>query len=115
MSPEDLAFEMDVKWALSVTYDGIHHVPYWERRIHNGRMIELSLDHGIATADYPCLSLLVIACHEICLRLELRASGPGLIKARFHPRKRDGDYMDRHPTIEEHIECVRRKMGTWNQ
>lgn len=64
-------------------------------------------DQYFSTFDFSHLTLLVLLCHDFCIRCEMRAAARGFIRLCFSPREREGDISHRHPTMEEHIEYLR--------
>src|SRR3990172_11953402 len=68
--------------------------------------VEITLNQPscISTWDFDELTRLVILCHDRCIRCEVSAAAPGLLRIMFHPREgRVGMISKRHPTIEEAI------------
>lgn len=93
---------------LAVTYRGIHHVPYWNRRRKIGsHSLKVSVLSGLSTWDYDELTRLVIAAHDECVRLEIHSSAPRMLRLSFSLREREGNITERHPTIEQAIERIR--------
>jgi len=88
------------------TMGGAHHVP---PVYEHGAGISCSVHEGISTFDYNQLTRLVIGCHDRAIRLEIRASGPRLLRLGLWQRQRDGSMYERHPTIEEAIKCYRQQ------
>lgn len=98
---------------LGLAYAGIYHLP--TRRLEavqwdNPTWMEVSVRGDLSTFDSNRLTVLVIACHEKAVRLEITPANPQYIRLRFHRRKREGSTAERHPTIEEAIANVRRYM-----
>ena len=102
MEPDQLTeLRGKVERILAFAYHGIHHVPGWDRRKEELRgVIEINVFDSIATWDFDQLTRLVIGAHNECCRMEIRASGPRLLKLVFHNRSgREGAIWDRHPDI----------------
>jgi hypothetical protein len=57
-----------------------------------------------ATFDFNGLTELVLLAHKECVRVEIKASGPGMIRICIWQRKREGKFWEKHPTIEQAIE-----------
>src|SRR5690606_37053952 len=69
----------------------------WSNRHH----IELITDLPLATWDGDALTRLVFMAHDATLRLAIQPASPQYIRLMFHPRKREGSLVERHPTIED--------------
>jgi hypothetical protein len=80
-------------------YNIIGHVkPYgdgWQLNTLSGRF---------ATFDFNSLTELVLLAHKECVRVEIKASGPGMIRICIWQRQRDGKFWEKHPTIEQAIQ-----------
>ncbi len=61
----------------------------------------------LSTYDSNILTRLVIACHDLAIRMEINPCNGHYIELLFHPRLREGGVSRRHPTIEEAIERAR--------
>lgn len=71
--------------------------------------ISVQLDHQtLATFDAPLLTWLVVLCHDRCLRMSVSAATINTLELMFHQRQREGGVDQRMPTIETHIELIRR-------
>ena len=93
---------------LGQVYRGIYHIdfgstltkPDWS----DENFIEVNVPQGIATYDSNELTALVLAAHEVPVRLEINAGGPRRLKLGFSPRQRRAlELWGRHPTIEDAI------------
>lgn len=86
---------------LADTFRGLHNVPGKIKPCGNG--IEVNIYHSLATFDFDNLTRLVLSAHQNCVRVEI---GPAMrrIKIMIHPRQREGQMYQRHPTIEQAIE-----------
>lgn len=89
---------------LSFAYGGEHHIPGEIRQPGGAHFIEINVPDGIATFDFDNLTRLVIGCHQICVRMEIVASGPRRLKLRFHNRRPEGRIFERHPTMQGVLE-----------
>lgn len=81
---------------------GIYNLPITWRRVEWRRdwvLININLD--LATYDFAEMTRLVFAAHDACIRVQITAWAPRYIKLSLHRRVRDGDMMQRHPTIED--------------
>jgi hypothetical protein len=75
----------------------------------NQHCIEIVWGGTLSTFDYSNLTALVILAHDYAVRIELKAVAPNYMRLLFHPRKRRGDIFERHPTIEQAVETLRRR------
>lgn len=91
---------------LQRAYRGLHHVTGKIKDEPQHRRVTCCV-YPAATYDADELTRLVIMAHEECVRLEIHPGGPGSIKLIFTQRQREGDFCDRHPTIEQAIEKLR--------
>lgn len=101
MSEELEPFEVRAEKLLSRVFRGMHHVwslkktgTYWTC-IHNG---------SLSTFDFDQLTRLVLGAHEYCCRIDISNGGPRSLKIVVCDRKREGDFTDRHPTLEQAVE-----------
>lgn len=73
------------------------------------RRIEVLVYGGLSTFDFDHLSILVILCHDACIRLEVNPCNFSNIKLVFYARmEREGSISCRVPTIDDAIEMARR-------
>lgn len=65
--------------------------------------------HELATTDWNELTKLVILCHDRLVRCSIQGCGPNRLRLLFYQRaNRDGEYHERHPTIEQAIQDIRK-------
>lgn len=85
-------------------FGGRHHInepkPY-------GRGVSVIMYDGFATYDSDALTRLVVLAHDHRVRIEIMQGGPRRLKVVAHARQTDGSFWQRHPTMEQAIECVR--------
>lgn len=73
-----------------------------------GLTINSKASHYMSTFDYSNLTKAVVLAHDRMIRFQIEPSGPRMLKFIAHKRHtREGDYCERHPTIEEAIITVR--------
>lgn len=66
----------------------------------------------LATWDFNTLTVLVVLCHDRMVRMQIDGIGPRLTQFAFHQRKRrDGSSTERHPTMEQAIDMIRKYHG----
>ncbi len=98
-------FEERAETVLARTYRGLHHCGDIKKS-----PIHWQTNHWgtLSTFDHDFLTRLVIAAHDNMIRATIQCSGPNMVKIVLHNRTcREGDYYDRHPTIEEAIQTYR--------
>jgi hypothetical protein len=96
---------------LGWVFYGIYHLDYGAlRRANwgNTHYVRLALScRGWATYDGDQLTRLVIACHDLCIRMEINPCNFHHLELLFHPREREGRTWARHPTMEDAIARAR--------
>jgi len=89
-------------------FGGEHHVFHlkWE-----GDGCKFLVNEQMATYDFSDLTRLVVACHDHCVRGEIRNGGPRMLRVILSPRERTHKHPDccAHPTLEQHIAHLRSK------
>ncbi len=99
---------------LGWVFEGIYHISdavladkaVWD----NDRYARISLGwQDLSTFDTSTLTRLVVACHDLAIRMEVNPCNFHHVELLFHPRQRDGAGFERHPTIEWQIERFRRE------
>ncbi len=63
---------------------------------------------NLATVDSNELTQLVVHCHDYALRLDISAVAPHRLELMFHQRTRDGDFYHRCPSLEKHVDIIRK-------
>lgn len=106
-------FEVRANRVLATAFGGLHHVPRivkHDQGHERYEMWEVNTWDDLSTWDFNILTVLVIMAHDQCVRLSICHSGPRMVKIRMWPRKRHGGITERHPTIEEAIDRVRKRV-----
>lgn len=110
---------VEVADLLDDVFLGIYHLPYstlakadWS----DDYFIRLSIYGGLSTWDYDYLTRLVVFAHDMMIRVEVNPCNFNYIELVFHKRKtRDiHNITQSMPTIEEHIELIRKYRGKHN-
>lgn len=105
-------FQRDAVELLSQAFNtGIYNLATnWEKVDWNwGDGVRFKIRRSMATYDFDHLTRLVILAHDMCIRVELTALAPNVMGiAMWRRNKRDGSMYERHPTMEQAIEKVRR-------
>lgn len=94
-----MTFRERVDKLRDAVYGGLHNAP---RKIHDETRMVWWTDSGdLATFDGERLTRLVIAAHDLCLRVSIENGGPRCLSVRVWPRERTGKRWQRHPRLEE--------------
>jgi hypothetical protein len=90
-------------------FGGEHHVGSLKWGIDGATCTFLAAKR-LSTFDYNELTKLVVHCHDECVRGEISQGGPWNLKVRLSNRDRMSVHPDTgaHPTIEQHVEQIRR-------
>lgn len=67
----------------------------------NDSFIKISLRMNLATFDGNALTRLVFLAHDHCIRVSIVPCNMQFLSIMFHPRKREGGFAERHPTIHD--------------
>lgn len=70
-------------------------------------IVEVNIDKGLSTFAFDELTQLVVRCHDACVRLTIAPCNMRYLRLSFYPRRRDGGFTERHPTMEQATERVR--------
>lgn len=99
-------------WLLCHTYGGAYHVG----RVRFGsddllrlgeQWLEVSHYGDMATVDSMMLTRLIVAAHEVAIRVDVRPGGARALLLRLHPRARTPTIMTNHPTMDAAVEYIR--------
>lgn len=105
MSPDQLACYR----LLVDAFGGESHLPMPVRRCGLG--IRMSTRRDLSTTDSNMLTRLVVLAHDRAIRLTVTHGMPGGVSLHLWKRQREGDFSERHPTIEAATarirECIR--------
>lgn len=61
------------------------------------------VDDHLATIDGDGLTRLVLAAHDRCVRVWIKANSSRMLEIQINQRTREGDLGQRHPTIEDAV------------
>lgn len=92
-------------------FGGEHHIPNGLKEWGSGWCVN-SGRSDLATYDFNGLTRLVFMAHDKCIRVEIKPSGPGMIKICLHKRQREGGFSKEHPTLETAVSNWREKNQT---
>jgi hypothetical protein len=88
---------------------GFHHITGKIKPFGDGIKIS-AYPSRFATFDFDGLTRLVLLAHDRMIRVAVAPYGPRMISFQMWKRhRREGQYSERHPTIEQAIEVHRRK------
>lgn len=88
---------------------GEHHFPGEIKEWGYGWIIPAQ--NNLSTYDFNHLTRLVVMAHDKCIRVELVPKGMNRICIAIHKRIREGDYYQRHPTMEDAVISIRSKQS----
>ena len=74
----------------------------------NPDYIRLLIYSGLSTYDDDELTRLVVLSHDRCLRLSINPCNFNYLELLFHQRNRIDDLYHRMPTMEDHLEQIRK-------
>jgi hypothetical protein len=101
--PGELSREEAVQF-FSDFYFGEHHFPSELKVCGHGWMINHYM--SMSTFDYNHLTRLVLMAHDRCIRVEIAPCNAQYIRIKVHKRDREGEYTERHPTIQQAIKSI---------
>lgn len=87
---------------------GEHHLYGPVRRWGYG--IRATLRGAAATTDANLLTRIVVLAHDRAIRAALDSGGPRGLALMLWKRTREGDFCDRHPTLEDHAAAIRERV-----
>lgn len=95
---------------LGQAFLGIYHIEKIALKTDwfNKYWIEVTGLHSLSTFDNELLTVLVVLCHDECIRMNVEPAGSRNLRLIFHQRQRDGRISERMPTMEDHIESIRK-------
>jgi len=97
---------------LADLFQGYHHICSEPKEHGTGIALNTSC-HRLATFDFSGLTRAVFLAHDRMIRLEIRPSGPGMLKLMLHKRhKREGRMHERHPTVEQALAAHRESFAS---
>ena len=101
---------------LGQVWAGLYHLD--ERALERAdwsdlRWISVIIRHqDLATWDFNHLTQLVVLCHDRMIRMSIEGCGPRATRLSFWQRtSRTGSSSSRMPTIEEHVDMIRKAHG----
>jgi hypothetical protein len=108
-------FGKTVAQILGIAWSGVYHMSRTFKKTNwkSERAIEVIVDFPqLSTWDFARLTDIVIMCHDACIRFEVEPHAFRSMRMWFHRRDvREGGMSERHPTIEQAIERVRKYGG----
>lgn len=114
-----MTLEEKAKGVLSRVYGGLHHVPGkygfvrgFGPQENDFPIYEALVSHGLATTDFDHLTRLVVAAHDLSVRVSIEKCNPQYLRLVFHDRrKREGRMDERCLTMEAAISGLRDRWG----
>ena len=96
---------------LAVAFGGVHNLPSCSRGRtdwSHGHRVEVLIDRALSTWDGSELTRLVVAAHDAAVRVTVEPRTFRHLVLVFHHRARAGHWAERHPTLDDAAEHVRR-------
>lgn len=76
------------------------------------RHIELVFYGQMSSCDKADLTALVVAAHDLCIRVQVEGAANGYLRLSFSPREREGTcFSDHHPRLEDNVRRIRAGWG----
>ena len=102
----DLPLAEKVELFIDFVFGGRHHT---SKVIDRDGFFEVKFWQDVATWDGNIMTKMVVAAHDLGLRVNFDANGLRGLKVLLHNRKsREGMLHKRHPTLEQHLELIGR-------
>lgn len=111
-----LSWMDDAQWEcaqmLADLFGGFNHVcgnikPEW-----GGIKVAVTNGNWAASFDFDGLTKAIVMAHDRMIRFEITPAGPHAIKLHLRKRhSRDGDARDRHPTMEDAVSDIRKRIA----
>lgn len=95
---------------LGDAFMGIYHLSYTSLKKVNWKApcyVAVTIRGELATFDTNTLTILLVLCHDRCLRMAIEGTGPNYLRVSFTKRQRDGQQWARHPTLEDAASMIR--------
>ena len=94
---------------LADLYYGWHHIHGKLHEWGTGIRLNTHQTGSMASFDFDGLTRAIVMAHDRMIRFCIEPSGPGMLGLTLHKRhSREGRMSERHPTIEEAIERIRK-------
>lgn len=92
-----------------MVFRGRHHIPSEVKPFGRGWKVNARFG-ALSTFDFDDLTRLVFLAHDRCVRVEIVQGGPGRVGIAIWKRHcREGDFCERHPTIERALAAWRER------
>lgn len=101
-----LPFAEKIELFIDYVFGGLHHTHLVELK---EVCYYIKFWDNLATWDGNKLTKIVVAAHDLGLRVDAEPSGMRGMRLMIHNRaSREGREMERHPTLEQHLEIIAR-------
>jgi hypothetical protein len=105
----DLPLAEKVELFVDFVFGGRHHTSKVIIPDDHDGFFEVQFWQDVATWDGNIMTKMVVAGHDLGLRVNFDANGLRGMKVLLHNRKsREGKMHTRHPTLEQHLELIGR-------
>ena len=107
MSEQEKTLQEKANYILALAFRGLRKVSGKIR--YREYEVIATVCNRLATFDRDALTRLVVAAHDQCARVEIAPCNPRYLKIIISNRVRDSEHgVDRHPTLEEATESIRK-------
>lgn len=96
---------------LGIVWRGIYHIDQKDLGAGNWTdpyFVTVRIYGDLSTYDFSRLTELVVLCHDGAIRLDISPRGMRHLELMFHQREREGSPSQRHPTLEQAAEAIRK-------
>ena len=97
-------FQEKVADIIGMVAGGIYNAPInWKSAEIDSRFVVVIWRGDLSTWDFDALTKLVLLAHAARIRVSIEAAAYRYLRIMFHPRKHDGWFGQRHPSIAEAV------------
>lgn len=101
----ELPFEEKIELFIDYVFGGRHHT----RSVKFAEVCYfINSHHDLTTWDQNTLTKIVVASHDLGLRVDAETDGMGGARLLIHNRKQREGLVEGHPTLEQHLQRIGR-------
>ena len=101
----DLPFAEKIELFIDYVFGGRHHT---QAVVDNGGHYIIKFYQDLSTWDANVLTAIVVAAHDLGLRVDVQPNGTRALRLMIHNRTQRESVMKGHPTLEQHLEKIGR-------